>query len=353
MHKLDRVQESVPWLAFPLGVVKKFSDDQSGNLAALIAYYAFFSIFPLILVFVTILGFVLGGDPALEHKVFDTALGQFPIIGNGQRSGLSFHPLTGSVFGLVAGTVLSLWSGLGVANAAQNAFNTVYGVSRADRPNFVRRTAHSLVLIMSVGVGLILTTLLSTAVTGAGSIGLSLGVGGRIVGAVIAIVLNTAVFAFAFNWLTVRDVAYRDVLPGAAVAAVAWQILQYAGTALVTHKVRGASGTYGTFAVVIGLIFWFYLQAQITLLCAEINVVRQFRLWPRALVGEPKTDADYRALEGYAELNRYVHHEGVETRFHRQQGDGEGEAAGGFDRGRQPTYPGDGAGDRVQDSPQR
>ncbi len=350
VRKLDGAQEARAWLAFPLAVVKKFGEDQSGNLAALIAYYAFFSIFPLMLVFVTILGFVLGHDPALQHKVFDTALGQFPIIGN-QRSGVAIHPLTGSVFGLVVGLLLALWSGLGVANAAQNAFNTLYGVSRADRPNMLQRTLHSLVLVVGVGTGLIVTTFISGAVTGAGSLGISLGAGGRVIGAVVAIVLNTAVFAFAFNWLTVRDIAYRDVLPGAALAAVAWQVLQYAGTALVTHKVKGASGTYGTFAVVIGLLGWFYLQAQITLLCAEINVVRRFRLWPRALVEAPKTDADYRALEGYAELNRMVDHQGVETRFDREGG--EGEVAGGFEPGEPPAYPGEGAGDRTQGGSRR
>jgi uncharacterized BrkB/YihY/UPF0761 family membrane protein len=78
---VDRYQQSHASLAFLFAVFRRFGDDQAGNLAALIAYYAFFSVFPLLLTLTTILGYVLGGDPALERRVFSTALGQFPIIG--------------------------------------------------------------------------------------------------------------------------------------------------------------------------------------------------------------------------------------------------------------------------------
>lgn len=305
VQSADAFQQKHAWLAFPIGVYRRFGDDQAGNLAALIAYYAFFSIFPLLLALTTILGFVLGGDPKLEHKVFDSAFGQFPIIGTNSVA----HPLTGSVFGLIVGLVLALYSGLAVANSAQTAFNTVWDVPRKQWPGFVPRLARSGAIIVVGGGGLIVTTLLSGTLTGAGSYGFGLGIGLRIVGAVIAIALNTALFAVIFSWLTATDESWRIHIPGAVVAATAWFLLQLVGGALVAHKLKGAQGTYGQFATVIGLLFWFYLLGQITLFAAEINVVRRQRLWPRGLksfANQPTTDADRRAYAGYVRRNRFA-----------------------------------------------
>ena len=62
------------------------------------------------------------------------------------------------------------------------------------------------------------------------------------------------------------------------------------------HTIKRASNVYGTLALVIGLLVWIYLGGQLTLLCAEINVVRVRRLWPRGLVQPPFTEADQRAM---------------------------------------------------------
>src|SRR4051794_18962500 len=78
---IDRRQQRTKGLSIVFAVIKKFGDDQAGGLAALVAYYAFFSIFPLLLVFVTVLGFVLQGDPSAQESVKSSVLGQFPIIG--------------------------------------------------------------------------------------------------------------------------------------------------------------------------------------------------------------------------------------------------------------------------------
>src|SRR5690348_4543950 len=108
IERADRVQRERKWVAFPLAVYQKFNDDQAGNLASLLAYYAFFSIFPLLLVFTTVLGFVLQNSPDLQQRISSTALGLLPIIGSQDP----VHPLRGSVFALVVGIALALWSGL-------------------------------------------------------------------------------------------------------------------------------------------------------------------------------------------------------------------------------------------------
>jgi membrane protein len=317
IERADRAQRERRWLAFPLAVYQKFSDDRAGNLASLLAYYGFFSIFPLLLVFVTVLGFVLQGQPQLENTVFHTALGLFPIIGQHN----AVHPLRGSVFALIFGSVLALWSGLGVVSQAQAAFNTVFGVPRAEWPGFFPRILRSLELLVVGGTGLLLTTFLSGVITGAGSFGFAFSLGMRIVAAVVVMVLDTALFVVLFRRLTVRDVGWRASLPGAAFAAVCWYLLQLLGTALVAHELKGATGTYGTFATVIGLLAFFHLQAQLTLYAAEINAVRLDKLWPRGLStvlgNEPSTDADHRAYAAQAERDRLAHEhvETIEVRF--------------------------------------
>jgi membrane protein len=314
LRRLDGLQRRRAWLAFPFAVVKKFSEDQAGNLAALVAYYAIFSIFPLLLLLVTITGFILSGDAHLQHKVMDSALKQFPLIGSQK-----FEPLHGSLPALVIGGLLATWSGLGVAKTAQTAFNTVYLVSHTDRPNFLGSTLRALKLIVVGGIGFIITTVLSSAVTSVHSIaGVHVGIGLKILGALVAVALNTALFLVLFRWLTVRDVPWRHCAPGAVISAVGLLVLQLASSAFIAHKLKGASPTYGNFAAVIVLLSWFYLQAQLLLLAAEVNVVRQYRLWPRALKDPPATEADFRTYEAYAERERYRPQEQVDTSFDRQ-----------------------------------
>jgi membrane protein len=318
LNRLDRAQQKHGWAGFPFAVVKKFGEDQAGNLAALIAYYAIFSIFPLMLAMSTVLGFVLHGHPEWQSEVTNSALKNLPLIGNHQPP-----PLHGNLVALVVGLALALWSGLGVAKAAQTAFNTVYLVSHTDRPNFLKSMARALGLVVIGGLGLILTTILSSAVTSVRSIGgVAVGPGLRVIGIAIAVLLNTALFLVLFRWLTVRSVRWRDALPGALMSAIALQVLQLASSAFIAHKLNGASTTYGNFATVIVLLSWFYLQSQVVLLAAEVNVVKQYKLWPRAVTDAPTTEADFRTYEAYAERERYRPQEDVDTSF-----DGQDDAA--------------------------
>ncbi|MBV9292461.1 MAG: YihY/virulence factor BrkB family protein [Frankiales bacterium] len=312
LRRVDMLQRRHQWLAFPFAVIKKFGEDQAGNLAALIAYYALFSVFPLLLAMSTVLGFLLHGNPHLQQEVTNSALKNLPLVHLQTK-----HAQAGSIVALVVGLAISVWSGLGVAKTAQTAFNTVYLVAHTDRPNFLKSTLRALGLVVVGGLGLIITTALSSAVANVHSIGgLNVGIGLRILGIAIAVALNAGLFLLLFRWLTVRDVGWRDALPGAVIAAIALQALQIAATAFINHKLSGASKTYGKdVAGVVVLMSWFYLQAQVVLLAAEINVVRQYRLWPRALTDPPATEADFRAYEAYAERERYQPEENVDTEF--------------------------------------
>jgi membrane protein len=310
LEALDRRQRSRPVLAIPVAVVRKFGDDRAGRHAALIAYYGFFSLFPLLLVLVTVLGFVLQDDPALQQRIVDSALAQFPVIG--QQIEGNIGALTGSFVALALGLATAVWSGIAVISATQDAMDEVWNVARRDRPSFVRSKLRALVGLVIVGTFLVIAALLAGLGTDGGWVGVPL----RIAAFAGTVALNVAVSAGILRILTTADVGWRDVMPGALVAGLGWFALLAIGSWLVDHQVRDASHVYGMFAIVIGLLGWVYLSAQLLLFAAELNVVLMRRLWPRSLVEEPETtEPDREVLAGEAREESARPDERVEVRF--------------------------------------
>jgi membrane protein len=307
--RLDGYQRRHAWLGFPLGVVKKFGDDEAGKQAALIAYYAFFSLFPLMLVFVTALGFILGNNSDLKDQVVHSVLSRFPVIGDQ----IKFGSLKGSGLALAVGVVGALWGGLGVVQAAQGAMDTVWHVPRKKRPGFLASRGRALVLLLVLGAGVILSVLL----TGLATAGTGHSLGAKILAIVISTVINLGVFLAAMKLLTVAKVSWKQLLPGAAIAALAGVALQAVGGYIVGHTFANASNTYGFFGVVIALLSWIYLQAQAFLLAAEVNTVLADRVWPRGLDADRPTDADTRVLTGLAEMEERTPDEDVDVSFQR------------------------------------
>jgi len=308
LRAVDRFQQRHGRLSFAAAVVKKFSDDGAGQLAALIAYYGFASLFPLLLVLVTVLGFVLEGDRRTQDEVVHSALAQFPIIGT-QLEG-NIHSLTGNPAALAIGIVGLLLGGLGVVGATQNAFNEVWHIPRKQRPSFLSWRLRGLGLLALLGLLLIVSTVAAGFVTAQ-----TTGVVSLLGGILLALVSNLLLFFCAFRLLTARDVGTRELVPGVIFGAVLWQILQHIGGYYVAHVIRHAKETSGLFAFVLGLLAWLYLGGQVTLLAAEINVVRARRLWPRSFFSEPLLDADRRALISSAETEERVEEENVEVDF--------------------------------------
>ena len=132
---------------------------------------------------------------------------------------------------------------------------------------------------------------------------------------VVAFVFNLALFMIAFKLLTAVELSWRELLPGVIVAAVFWQLLQHLGGYYVDHELKQTGALYGVFALVLGLLAWLYLGAQLTIFAAEINVVRVRRLWPRSFFSDPLLEADRRALTSSAEVEERVHEENVEVSF--------------------------------------
>ena len=313
--RLDGLQRRHPRAGFPIAVAYKYIDDSGGYLAALIAYYAFVSLFPLLLVMTTVLGFVLAGDPGLQHRIESSALSQLPVVGAqlGQPRSIG-----GGAAGLVVGILGALYGGLGVAQAAQYAMNIAWAVSRNDRPNPLKARGRSLLLLGTAGLAVVGTTVLSTL--GASNAG-SFGVAVRIAVLIASVLINAVVFVFAFRIATARPLSVRDVAPGAVAAAIGWQLLQTFGVAYVGHVVKNASASNSVFALVLGLLAFLYLTCVTVVVCVEINVVRVKRLYPRALL-TPFTDdvtltgADERTYTGQAEAQRAKGFQDIDVTFH-------------------------------------
>jgi membrane protein len=306
VRAFDRLQRRHRGLGFPVAVVRKFGDDHAGNLAALIAYYGFFALFPLLLVLVTVLGYVLRGHPDLYDRVVRSALAQFPIIGEDIR----VHALHGSVVALVVGLAAAIWAGLGIALAGQRAMDEVWDVPLRRRRDFLRSRLRGLLVLVALGsLNVAITTAVGLLASGQGH-----GVGLRIGGLALSVALDVLLFWAAFRLLTTSAVPTRLLVPGIVLAGLAWAVLQTLGGLYVDRVVRHANATYGLFAIVIGLLSWLYLGAQLVLLAAEANVVRARKLWPRGLL-EPVTPADLQALRASARVEERRPDEHVDVSF--------------------------------------
>jgi membrane protein len=315
---IDAYQRSHRWLGFPLAVAYKFADDQGAYLTALITYYGFLSLFPLLLLLVTILGFVLQGDPSLQAKLVNSTLAELPVIGSQLRENV--HSLTGSGVGLVVGIVGTIYGCLGAAGAIQNAFNRAWSVPRNQRPNPIVLRLRSLLLLVVLGAGVLLTAALSALPTGAGAFGASVGTALGVAAIPLAMIVNVGLFMLVFRVLTGGEVPTAQLRIGALAAGVGWELVQILGTYFVAHVLKGAPEAYGVFGLVLGLIAWIYLLALVIVLAAEINVVAQRRLWPRALL-TPFTDrvdltpADERVYTAHAESERRKGFEVIDVDF--------------------------------------
>jgi membrane protein len=330
--KVDRYQRGHRWLGFTLGVAKRFGEDKAGHLAALVAYYGFFSLFPLMMVLVTAVGTFAADNPELRDQILDSALKQFPVVGTQIRENIQATQDSGVA--LVVGIAGALWAGLAGVKAAQNAMDQVWDVPVKRQPKFFQALLRAVIMLATLGVFVLLAGFIGGVAAGTETAPMWL----QVMGVVGAFVLNFLVFWVAFRVLTVADVSWGDVFPGALLGSILWSILQALGGYIIGQRLESASEVYGFFGVVIGLLSWLYLGAQVTLLAAETNVVRVKHLWPRSLDPDDLTQADRRALELLAEVEERHEEQRVDVRFDdgpRSRGrDGSGDGAQERSRGK-------------------
>ncbi|GAB2979526.1 YihY/virulence factor BrkB family protein [Nocardioides montaniterrae] len=328
VEDLDRGQRKNRWIGFPLAVFYKFFDDQGNYLAAILTFYAFLSIFPLLLLATSIFGFILQGNPDLQEKVLDSALGQFPIIGDalGRPEGLQ-----GSTGGIIVGALAALYGAIGLGLALQNVQSAAWAVPRNSRPHPVMTRVNSLFILMAAGTAILGLSIGSAILTSTQLIG-DLSTHGwftwflRLLTVLILGLILTMLLRMAAARSIKENVVHAA--PGAFTIAILWQLLQHIGTWYVTNVIAGAhhQGMLDDFAVPLGLMGLLYIGAVMGVLGIEVNVVLARRLWPRALLTPftdrvDLTDADRRAYAMYTQMQRHKGFQTVAVRFDGRDGD--------------------------------
>ena len=335
LGRLDSWQRRHAPIAFVVAVWKKFGDDEGGKLVGHLTYRGFLSLFPLLLVTVTILGYVLDGRPDLQREIVDSAVSQFPVIGDQLRQNV--ESLHGNVWALLIGIGTAVWGGLGVTQAGQDVLASVWNIPRRHRPGFVPRLLRGVILLLVILAAVVSTAVLTSVATALNGLGPL----GRIGLIIAALALNVGWFAVAYRTLTPHGPSWRELLPGAIVTAVGFQILLVLGTAIVDRQLSGATSSYGVFGIVLGLLAWIALLATIFVYAAEVNPVYAEHLWPRSIFTPGLTEQDRAVLDAEVGAELRAPHQSVSISY---EDHAAGEPTGG------QTRPGHGSTERSDSS---
>ena len=316
---VDKFQRRHPVLGFPLAVVYKYFDDQGPYLASALTYYAFIAIFPLMLLGTSILGLVLRGEPSWQEAILDSALAQFPIIGDelGRPEGLQ-----GSVAGVAVGAIAALYGAMGLGQALQNTQHIAWSVPRNSRPNPFYARVKTLVLLVTAGFSLLAVSIVSTLASTTDVFGTFVAEGLKTFLPVITIAVVGTFLTLLFRFAATGQHSFWRAAPGGYTLAVMWQVLQLGGAAYVDNVLVDTSSMTKTFGLVLGLIGFLWIGAVMAVLAMEINVVAARRLWPRALLtpftdNVELTDADRTAYALYAGMQRHKGFEKVSVTWDR------------------------------------
>lgn len=288
--RFDEWQQRHPVIAFPVAVIKKFTDDQSGHRVSLLTYYAFVAAFPLLLALTVIVGKLLESRPTLREHVLKSAFAEFPIVGGQIHQQLGVTNFGNSITFSI-GLLGALYGARGFGNALQNTLNTLWAVPKSDWPAFPKRFLRMVATLLMLGLIVVVTGASSAAAGAASSWGFG-GLPARIVSVVVGVALGTGFFLGLFRVAAYPEVPTRSMVVGAAISAAGWQLLLTGAGVIVAHQLRHAQAVAGFFGVVLGLIAWLALQVNVIVIAIEVDVVRSNRLWPRSIVAPELTEAD-------------------------------------------------------------
>lgn len=291
-QKFDTFQQAHPTVGYPYAIIKKYGDDEAGYQAALIAYYGFLSFFPLLIVATAVIERFARNSVELREAFIKSVASYFPAIGQNLADSINSPSSTGVV--LLIGILITLYGARGVADAVRHALSHVWAVPRHKRVGFPKSVLNSFTMIFLGGLGLVVSAALSGYAT-SGDHGTLARAVMWFSGFTLLFIVFWAVFTFASS---ARRRPFSNV-PGALLLAAGVTILQTIGVYIITRQLSSQSGINAQFAVVLAMLFWMYLQAQLFLFAIELNCVRALGLWPRSLNNKPPTPADRKAYAMY------------------------------------------------------
>ncbi|HET7060366.1 MAG TPA: YihY/virulence factor BrkB family protein [Candidatus Saccharimonadales bacterium] len=293
INKLDDFQRRRRLPAFIVAVIKKYGEDDAGRQAALLTYYAFLSLFPLLLVLTTLTEYISTSHPELQADIIKGATNYFPVLGT--QLAAHVNTLQKSGFALLVGVLFTFYGAHGVADAFQKGIQHLWKIPHSQRPGFPKSTLKSLSIILVAGAGFIVASasVALAAATGHGWLF-------RLLSIVINLVIWSGLFVLLLNISLPRHIPFKETRAAALTAAIGLVILQILGGYLLARELKRLDALYSYFALALGLLFWIYLQVQVLFYSLEIAAVRSHKLWPRSLSDRRLTDADRRAAASQA-----------------------------------------------------
>jgi inner membrane protein YhjD len=247
-----------------IDINRRYGRHAGGYLSADIAYYAFLSLFPLLLLALSVVGFVLSGDPAVRElwtgRLAGSIPGLGPAIAENLRTVVSDRAATG-----VIGVAGLMWSGTALADASGYALSQVFGLS--ELKGFIRKKLWSLSSTVLLGALVIAGATVTSAVGAVaeapliGTAGLAVGFG-----------LDFLLFMVAYRVLVQgRGPSWRHLWRGSLLAAAGWTMLKAAGAWYLARSVAGSTAVYGAFGSVVGMLAVLSLEARLFLYGAELS----------------------------------------------------------------------------------
>lgn len=277
--RVDSLQRQHAVLGFPYAVARKYADDQAAREAALITYYGFLSLFPALLLAVTVVSRFLAEQPELLSELVDAIVP--PSLQPDVEDAVASLPT--STAALAVGLAGLLVTGAGVMVSAGHTVNHVADVPFRLRFRLVSRYLRAFAVLALVLAGAV--------AAGTPSV---LGVAVPLQVATSLLVV-CAVLLLGARLLLARPAPVRALWPAAVVGAVAVTLTVSLGAAVLPGLVRRAGAVYGSFATAAGAFALLYVLSQALVIAAELAAVRHARLWPRGVDRERPTDADLRA----------------------------------------------------------
>ena len=284
-RRLNHYQQQNRLLGFCYAVIKKYGEDNAGYQAALLTYYGFLALFPLLLVLTTLTDTALGRYPHVEATVLRGITDYFPLLGN--QLAAHIHSLKRSGFALFVGILFTIYGARGVASAFSHGVQHIWQIPKHEQNGFPKSLFKNLTLLIVGGLGFLLASI---------SAGLAAAAGHGFLFRSLSIAINLIIlfwlFTFLINFSLPRHVALAETRVGAACAAVGLVILQLLGGYILAHELKSLDALYSYFAISLGLLFWIYLQSKMLFYAVEIAIVNSQRLWPRSLEASLPTAVD-------------------------------------------------------------
>jgi YihY family inner membrane protein len=289
IQKLDTFQRRHHLPGFVFAVIKKYGEDDAGHQAALLTYYAFLSLFPLLLVLTTLTEYIPVSHSAVQNSIIKGTTNYFPVLGD--QLSAHVNTLHKNGFALVIGLLFTLYGARGVADAFRNSIQRLWKTPVHERDGFPKSTLKSLLIIGIAGIGFVVASI---------SVGLAASTGQGVTYRLLSILINLVVWYILFilliNISLPKHVSFHEIRTAALMAAVGLVIVQVAGGYLLKHELKNLDALYSYFALALGLLFWIYLQVQVLFYSLEIAAVSAQRLWPRSLSGKDLTTADRHSM---------------------------------------------------------